>query len=373
MTSENIKRRSNSNASPATHHEAYVHAASPQPVRGWVVTALFVLAVFYTLYLTRALILPIVLALLLSFLLRPLVRALQRVRVPVYLASGMVVLGLLGGLIAAGYLLSDPVAGWMQKSPQLVDQLERKLRPIQQKVQQVDKAAAQVEKIATPKGTAAPRVEVRPVSTRNYIWERAEPLLTGGMVMFFLLYFLLATGERLIQRISEVASTAEGQQRVTDIAYGVERNISRYLASVTLINAGLGVCTALIMYAFGMPNPLLWGALAMLLNYIPYLGAFVTLSILAIVALLSFDSLSYAMLVPASFLVLTSLEGQLITPLILGKRLALNPVALFIGLIFWGWLWGPAGALLAVPILMALKIVGDHVPPLAPASAILSR
>jgi predicted PurR-regulated permease PerM len=332
-----------------------------------------VLAVFYTLYLTRALTLPIVLALLLSFLLRPLVRALGRAHVPIHLASGVVVLALLGGLATAGYLLSEPLAGWLQKSPQLVNQLERKLRPIKEKVQEVDKAAAQMEKITAPRQGGSPTVEVRTTSLRAYLWDRAEPLITGGMVMFFLLYFLLATGDRLIRRISELAATVEGHQRVIDIAHSVERNISRYLASVTLINAGLGICTAVLTYVLGMPNPLLWGALAMLLNYVPYLGAFVTLSILTLVALLTFDSTTYALLVPMSFLLLTSLEGQLITPLILGKRLALNPVVLFVGLIFWGWLWGPAGALLAVPLLMTLKIVGEHVPPLASASAILSR
>lgn len=342
------------------------------PVRGWVVTALFVLAVFYTLYLTRGLTLPIVLALLLHFLLRPAVRALQYIRFPVYLAAALVVLSLVSTLALAGYALSEPLAQWVQKSPQIAQQLERKLRPIKKKVEEVDKAAAQVERITSAE-TKGATVQLRNTSVRGMVWGSVEPLLTGIVVMFFLLYFLLATGDRMIQRIAETARTRDGARRVVEIADGVERNISGYLGSITLINAALGAATAAMTYAFGMPNPLLWGAMAMLFNFVPYLGAMITLAVLAVVAVLTFDALSYALLVPAMFLLITSIEGQVVTPLVLGRRLALNPVLVFLGLIFWGWLWGPAGALLAVPILVALKIVCDHVRPLAPWGTLLGR
>lgn len=343
------------------------------PVRGWVVTALFVLAVFYTLYLTRALTLPIVLALLLHFLLRPAVRALQRTYVPIYVASGIVVLALLGALAFGGYALSGPVADWMEKAPQIVQQLERKLRPIKQKVQEVDKAAAQVEKITKVEPPRTPAVEVRPTSVRALVWSYIEPLLTGTVVMFFLLYFLLATGERVIERVAEFAVTREGAGNIINITNGIEKNVSGYLASVTLINAGLGACAALIAYGFGLPNPLLWGAVAMIFNFIPYLGSMTTLVVLTIVAILTFDSLSYALLVPASFLLVATIEGQVVTPFVLGHRLSLNPIVVFLGLIFWGWLWGPAGALLAVPVLVTVKIVCDHIPRLAMWSALFGR
>lgn len=371
MKSETIK--SHTTVSGAPRRASRPLLARAGPVRGWVVTALFVLAVFYTLYLTRGLTLPIVLALLLHFLLHPVVRALRYVRFPVHLASALVVLLLLGSLGFAGYALSEPIAQWVQKSPQIVRQLERKLRPIKEKVEEVDKAAAQVEKITKPERPPTPTVQVRNTSVRAMVWAHIEPLLTGTVVMFFLLYFLLATGERLIQRIAEIATTRSGAARVLDIANAVEHNISGYLGSITLINAGLGAGTALIAYAFGMPNPLLWGAMAMLFNFVPYLGSMVTLSILTVVAVLTFESLSYALLVPAAFLLVATLEGQVVTPLVLGRRLALNPVVVFLGLIFWGWLWGPAGALLAVPILVALKIICDHVRPLAAWGTLLGR
>lgn len=370
MKSETIKTKSDDASLSRT-------SRTPQsaPVHGWVVTALFVLAVFYTLYLTRDLTLPIVLALLLHFLLRPAVRALQRVHVPVYLAAGLVVIALVAGLGTAGYWLSEPIAQWVQKSPQIIQQLERKLRPIREKVEEVDKAAAQVEKITKPnQPTNTPTVQVRNTpSIRSVVWAHVQPLLTGIVVLFFLLYFLLATGEKLIQRIAALAATRAGTQRVLDIANSVERNVSGYLGAVTLINAGLGVGTALLAYAFGLPNPLLWGAMAMFFNFVPYVGSMVTLVVLTIVALLTFDSLSYALLVPACFLLIGTIEGQVITPVVLGHRLSLNPVAVFLGLIFWGWLWGPAGALLAVPVLVTVKIICDHVRALAPWGALLAR
>lgn len=205
------------------------------------------------------------------------------------------------------------------------------------------------------------------------MWAQIQPLLTGAVVMFFLLYFLLATGDRLLARIAALARTPAGGARLLDIVASVERNVSGYLASITLINVGLGVCTAAIAYLFDMPNPLLWGTIAALFNFIPYLGSMVTLAVLALVAVLTYDTLSQALLVPASFLLLATIEGQVVTPFVLGHRLSLSPIAVFLGLIFWGWLWGPAGALLAVPVLVTLKIVCDHLPPLSPVSALLGR
>lgn len=342
-------------------------------VRGWIVTSLFVLAVFYTLYLTRELTLPIVLALLLALLLLPLVRWLRLLYVPGPLASALVVLALLGGVGYIAFALSEPASTWLQKAPQIMRQLEQKLRPIKQKVEEVEKAAQQVERVTRAEQPRTPTVEVRGPSLRTMLLGHAQQLLASGVVMFFLLYFLLATGDQLRARLASLAESNEGRANLLEIAHRVEVTISSYLATVTLINTGLGLLTALLTYLLGMPNPMLWGAMAALLNFIPYLGALTTTVVLGIVALLTFDELARALLVPASFLILTSLEGQVVTPLLLGKRLALNPVVIFLGLIFWGWLWGVAGALLAVPILVTLKIACDHVRPLEPLGHVLGR
>jgi predicted PurR-regulated permease PerM len=357
-------------------NDARTAAESPpgdDRVRGWIVTALFLLAVFYTLYLTRELTLPIVLALLLALLLLPLVRWLRLLRVPAPLAAALVVFALLGGLSYVAFALSEPASAWLQKAPQIMGELERKLRPIKQKVEEVEKAARQVERATGSEQPRAATVAVRGSGLREMALARMQQLLGGGLVLFFLLYFLLSTGDALRARLAGLASSNEGRANVLEIAHRVERAISSYLSTVTLINATLGLLTALLMYLLGMPNPALWGALAALLNFIPYIGAFATTAVLAVVAMLTFDELARALLVPGCFLVLTSLEGQVVTPYLLGRQLELNPVVIFLGLIFWGWLWGVAGALLAVPILVALKIACDHVRLLEPLGHILGR
>jgi predicted PurR-regulated permease PerM len=157
------------------------------------------------------------------------------------------------------------------------------------------------------------------------------------------------------------------------MARQAESDVSRYLVTVTLVNLGLGAFTALAMFALGMPNPMLWGALAALANFIPYLGAMSTTAVLAIVAAVTFDEVSAIVAPPAVFLLLTTFEGQFVTPMLLGRRLTLNPVVIFLALLVWGWLWGVAGVLMAVPLLAAFKIMCDHVPSLAAVGEFLGR
>lgn len=336
-------------------------------------TALLVLAVFYTLYITRELTLPIVLALLLAMVLTPAVRWLARWHVPRALAAAVLVLGLLAGVIYGGYSLSEPASLWLQKSPQIMKDLERKLRPIQEKVEEVDKAAQQVEKITQAQQPRTPTVQVRNPGVRQFVLSQAQQLITSTLIMFFLLYFMLATGDRLVARALWVFRSAPMRARAKEIGARVVHSISVYLGTMALINIAFGAATALLMYALGMPNPVLWGALAAILNFVPYLGALVTLSILSVVALLSFDDLGHALLVPAAFLVLNEIEGDMLTPWLLGRRLSLNPLAIFLGLVFWGWLWGAIGALLAVPIMVTLKEVCDNIERLAPIGRVLAR
>lgn len=191
--------------------------------------------------------------------------------------------------------------------------------------------------------------------------------------MFFLLYFMLATGNSILARGLGLLRSASARQQAKDIGANVVHRISVYLGTMALINIAFGAATALLMYALGMPNPVLWGALAAVLNFVPYLGALVTVSILSIVALLSFDDLGQALLVPAAFLVLNQIEGDMLTPWLLGRRLSLNPLVVFLGLVFWAWLWGAVGAFLAVPIMVTVKEVCDNVERLAPIGRLLGR
>lgn len=339
----------------------------PFGVRSLALTGLLVLATFYTLYFGRAFFLPIVLALLLNSLLSPVVRGLKRLRIPNALGAALVVFGVLGGLGWGVYELSGPAYEWAQKAPQTMRRLERKLRELKKPVQTMSKATQQVEKITQVGGGQAPQtVQVTTETLGERMFSQVTELVAGGVVMFILLFFLLASGDLFLRKLIRVLPSLADKRRAVEIARQIETDISSYLVTITAINLALGLAVWGILSFLGVPNPLLWGVLAMITNYIPYLGAILMIAVLAMVGFLTFENTTQAMMVPLSFVGLNILESYLVTPLVLGHRLTLNPVVIFLGLTFWGWLWGITGALLAVPIMVVLKIFCDHTEPLRP-------
>ncbi len=182
--------------------------------------------------------------------------------------------------------------------------------------------------------------------------------------MLVLLYFLLASGDLFLRKLIRVLTTLEDKKRAVEIARRLQEDISLYLLTITLINLGLGVAEGIAMHLLGMPNPLLWGVIAAILNFIPYLGAMVGMAVIAAVAALTFQTPGQILLPPLVYFLLTAAEGYLITPHIIGRRLTLNPVMILLGLIFWGWMWGIVGAIVAVPLLVSFKILCDHIPQL---------
>ena len=338
----------------------------PFGIRSLALTGLFLLAAFYTLYFGRAFFLPIILAVLLNFLLSPVVRALKRLYIPNALAAALIVFGLLGGLGWGIYELSGPAYEWAQKAPQTMRRVERRLRDLKEPVQTMSKATEQVEKITQVGGSQPQAVQVTTETLGERVFSRATELVAGGVVMFILLFFLLASGDLFLRKLIRVMPSLADRRRAVEIARKIETDISTYLVTVTVINVALGLAVWGILSFLGVPNPLLWGVLATVTNYIPYLGAIVMIAVLAMVGFLSFDNTTQAMMVPLSFVGLNLLESYLVTPLVLGHRLTLNPVVIFLGLTFWGWLWGITGALLAVPIMVVLKIFCDHSEPLRP-------
>ena len=333
----------------------------PFDVRSLALTGLLVLATFYTLYLARSFFLPIILAVLLSFLLTPVVRLLRKLRVPQGMAAGLVVFGLLGGLGWGVYELSGPAYEWAQKAPQSLRRLERKLRDFKRPVQTMSKATEQVEKITQMGGGASPRtVAVQTETLGERMFSQATELVAVATVMFILLFFLLASGDLFLRKLIRVLPRLSDRKRAVEIARQIESDISAYLSTITVINIGLGLAVWGLMALIGVPNPLLWGVVATVTNYIPYLGAIIMIVVLAGVGFLTFPDLAHSLMPPAAFIGLNILESYIVTPLVLGRRLTLNPVVIFLGLTFWGWLWGITGALLAVPIMVVFKIFCDH-------------
>ena len=329
------------------------------------------LAVLYTLVLAQKLFVPLVLAFLLSLVLVPVVRWLERLNIPRTLGAGLVVLLLLSGLSYGVVSSIEPISNWVEQAPRILRQLERKIYPIKKTVEEVNKTAEQVDRIASV--STGKSVEIKSISFRDMLYTNARGLVTGTVMTTLLLYFLLSWGRVILIRIMQLHDDRHQRKRYLELATLLEGEISKYLFSITMINAGLGAVVAATLYAFAMPDPLLWGVIAALFNYIPYLGGLVTAALLGATALLTFNGLAVPALVVAAFAGLTVFEGQIVTPLLLGRRLALNPLVVFLSVIFWFWLWGVMGALMAVPMLITIKLISDRIEAMRAIGLIVGR
>lgn len=328
------------------------------------------LALLATVYAARIILLPVILAVMLSLLLSPVLGPFSRMRVPRSISAGIVVLGLLAALIWGVYTLSQPAQHWMSRGPEILHELEDKVREIKLPAVHVARFAAEIEKL-TRLSDATP-VEIERQSLAQFLLASTRDVVLGGSVTLVLLYFLLASGDGLLRKVVRLMPTLSTKRRTVQIARRIRGDIFKYLLTVTVINAGLGVVGGFLLAALGMPSPVLFGALLAGLNFLPYLGPAIAISTIGLVALVTFDG-TYAMVIVASCLSLTTIEGNVLTPLILGHRLSLSPVAIVLGLLFWGWIWGVPGALLTVPILMTLKVICDHVRPLTLLGELLGR
>lgn len=344
-------------------------------VRSIGITILATLALFYTLYFAREFFRPVVFAILLSFLLSPAVRALRRFHVPAPAGAGLILLALIGALGFGAYELADPVQTWVAEAPSTLAGIRDRLEGLRQPVEQATRTAEQVEKATTGAGsTGAQQVVVRePGGVGGRVLGVAGGLVSGVLETLVLLYFLLAAGDLFLQKLVHVIPQLRDKKTAVQIARETEGSISSYLFTVALINAGLGVAVTLAMWALGMPNPVLWGVLAGLAEFIPYLGAAIVFAVLTLAGLATFPHLGQALLVPAVYMGIDFVQANFVYPTVLGRRMTLNPVAIFIGLLFWFFLWGVPGAFIAVPLLATFKIFCDHIDALAPIGEFLGK
>jgi predicted PurR-regulated permease PerM len=344
---------------PDAHVDATLSGTPAVAVKG-----LFILALFYTFYFARSFLLPIVLAVLLSLILYPAVRWLKRIAIPEPMGAAIVVLTLSGVLGTALYQLFEPASDWLAKMPRITEQIERKLWNVRKSMEEVSKAAQKVEALTNVDGQAAqrqPQVVSREPSLMSRVMTGTQNMLIATGATLVLLFFLLASGDLFMRKLVRVLPTLTDKKKAVGLARTIQSAMAQYLFTITCINVGLGVATALLMQLLGMPNPLLWGVMVALFNFIPYVGAAVSGIILTIVAFVTFSDLHDILLVPLLYFSLETIEGQFITPYLTGRSLTLNPVMIFVSMLLWAWLWGVVGALMAVPILMTLKIFCDHI------------
>ena len=335
--------------------------AERPPASSAALIILATLATICALYFGRDFFVPIALSVLFTGLLRPLVRWLEAARIPTAAGATAVLVVFLGAVGLGANALADPVRGWIAKAPQSLNEAEARLRKLRRPLQQITTAAERVESggqpqsgqqaaAATPSG---PGIAARVLGTTTS--------LVGGLVEVLLLTFLLlVSGDLFLQKLVRVLPFRGDKVTAVRIASEVEAAVSRYMEATALINLGQGIVVALAMWLLHMPSPVLWGVLTFFLEFIPYLGAAFMLIALGVAGLGSSESVGQALLAPGAYLLITTLQNNLVSPVAYGRRLRLNPVAVLVGVLFWWFLWGVPGAFLSVPIIAAVKIMGDH-------------
>jgi predicted PurR-regulated permease PerM len=329
------------------------------------------LLVFGALYFARDFFIPVALAVLLSLVLSPIVRVLARWHLPYPAGAALVLALVIGAVGGGGYMIAGPVRAWITAAPVALPKAARKLRAVVQPVEQVSRAASQVEQAT---GAAAARgVVVQGPSLGSRLANTSAAVLGGIIEVLLLLYALLAVGDLFLQKLVGMLPRRGDREKAVSIARATESSISAYLGLTALINVSEGAVVAAAMAMVGMPTPLVWGTMVALAEFIPYVGMLTMSVVLMVAALSTFDTVGHALVVPAVYLAINFVQGNIVTPLVMSRRLTLNPVAIFISLALWWWLWGIAGALLAVPLLAAFKIVCDHVESLASIGAFLGE
>ena len=335
---------------PAAHSSA--RDAGYGPAVRHSLALLAALAAVAALKLAQDAVVPVLVAMFLSLLLAPAVDFLTRRRVPRPLAAGLLMAALIAVVAVAINATWRPARAWLDTAPATLRQLEAKLRPVTRFIAKVETVSTQAGRVTEPSATSgeAPTpVSVEPKSIVQSTQEWAITIVS----MTFLMFFLLATD-------LAAAALARGPPgspwaHTAQVIVRVRAELGRYFAAVTFSNLILGVGTAAAMYLLDMPNPLLWGVLAFVLNFVPYAGSAVTLTLITIVALVSFEGVGQALAVAGTYLVLTTLEGQVLQPVLVGRRLDVSPLVVLIGLWFGGWLWGIAGIALAMPVVVSAK------------------
>lgn len=334
----------------------------------WPLVGVFLLAAVAALKIGSTFVLPIVVSVLFTFLLGPPVRWLNRRGVPDAIGAAVLVFGTLSVICVSMYFLAEPASEWIERAPKTMEQVERKLKRVFRPLASIQETATRVDEATSP-GTKG--VELAKPGVLMRLSGTTASFLGAALTVIFLTYFLLAAGTLFRQKLAEVLPGRAERAHVIEALAEIEVQMSRYLFLTTVINVVVGLLTWGTLALLGMPNAALWGAVAGVLNYIPYVGAIATLILIGVAGLVSFDQPNQALLAAGGFFVINMVESNLVTPMLLGRRLPLNAVAIFIGLLFWGWIWGITGAVLAVPLTVMVKIICDHVKALEPVALFL--
>ncbi len=371
MELPNARRDKGGNSPPAKKGSAPVPVKEPEPPLGsiedlWSPAAqmatvgIFVILLGACLYLCRPVLLPVVAAMVIGTTLAPIVKAGARHGVSPWVTAIALGAGLLVLAGIAVTLLASPVSEWIAKAPEIGATVKQKLYVLDRPLA----ALRELQDVLMPSGgPTTVAVESSHLGMVTPVVAFVTPALTEATLFFVTLIFFLATQIDFRRYMVSIFATREAKLRFLRISNEIEEYLGSYVAVVTMINFGLGVVVALGAWLFGLPSPIMLGILAAGLNYLPYIGAACVTLILLAVGLVTFPSLGFAFVPPAAFVALATVEGQFITPAVLGHRLTLNPLVVLLALAFWAWLWGPMGAFLAVPLTIVGLVTLHHLFP----------
>jgi len=351
----------------------------PVDVRNLSLAILAVLAVIYTLHWAKEVFVPVLLALLASYAMSPLVDRMQRLRLPRALSASVLVLGLLAGVGATGYALADDAQDLVNSLPQAARKLGQTIRRGHgaDPLDKVQKAADELQRVTTGKASRSSSSNSTSINIKDYLWSstmQLTALIMQGVATAMLTVFMLASGDTFRRKMVHIAGPTFSRRRITlQVLDDIDDQIQRYLLVQLLISAIVGILTGLAFWGLGLEQAAVWGIAAGLLNLVPYLGAALVTGGAAISALLQFGTIEMALGIAAASIVVRIITGNVLSPWITGRAGRMNPVAIFIGVIAWGWLWGAWGLLLGIPILMIVKAVCDRVDDLAPIGELLGE
>jgi predicted PurR-regulated permease PerM len=323
--------------------------------------ALLILALLYTVTLVKALIIPLVLAAFIGLALNPIVARGTRHHIPRWLGASVLMGSLITAIATGISMLAEPAMAWLHSAPTQIRSFIPKLQHITRPLEAAGRATQTLVNGHPPARLDATQNASDVAISVWSLLSNTPKVLAAVLTVLLLVFFFLVYGDLILRRLVEIAPSFGYKRHAVSIVRGIQTEVSRYILTTIVINVSLGVVTAAMLYLLHVPDPLLWGTVAMFANFIPYVGAIVTTTTLLFVGLIHFEVLATAVLPAVCFACLTAVEGNLITPWILGRRMRVSPIAILIWLLIWGWLWGVPGALLAVPMLTSAKLVTERV------------
>jgi predicted PurR-regulated permease PerM len=334
----------------------------PADPRTFFLGGLFGLGVLAALYVAAPIVLPVVLAIILKLLLQPLVRLADRIGAPRALGAIVAIILLMVALAGVISGVAGPAASWAGKLPDAIPQIQQQLAFLARPISSAEWMLGQLQGVAGM-GTGGGS-EVHSINVLGALFSGTTTIAAGLFTTLIVLFFLLVSGETFMRRFVEILPSFAEKRQAVELMIDIERNVSAYLITVSAINVVVGLLTFAVMWACGVANPLLWGVVAFVMNFVPILGPMVAIVIFLLASVVSLGVGWWAVLPVGLYFLIHILEGEIATPMLLARRFTINPVAVILALLFWYWMWGVSGAILAVPMLAITKIICDDIRPL---------